>query len=70
MTTFKLTKGDRKPRSINDIKVNKLSFDVGVFHFKILLMNGWLKQDAEFEDSFHNRERVYGRVLWHPSNEL
>lgn len=28
------------------------------------------KKDAEFEGSFHNGERVYGRVLWHPSNEL
>lgn len=27
-------------------------------------------KDAEFEGSFHNGERVYGRVLWHPSNEL
>ena len=33
-------------------------------------MDGWMKQDAEFEGSFHNGERVYGRVLWHPSNEL
>jgi len=27
-------------------------------------------RDAEFEGPFHNGDRVYGRVLWHPSNDL
>jgi len=27
-------------------------------------------QDAEFEGPFHSGDRVYGRVLWHPSNDL
>ena len=31
----------------------------------------WIwKKDAEFEGSFQYGEQVYGRVLWHPSNEL
>lgn len=70
-TTFQLTNDVRaflrKPRSLDDIKVNVSSERFAVLYDVI---SSSFVQDAEFEGSFHNGERVYGRVLWHPSNEL